>query len=138
MSIKLKSALSSVLFLSSLLFHHSVSAEWIQVASTLEDDAIFFVSTQSIAKTGNHTRTAWEVVNHPNKTRQGYLSAKVQQEYDCKSNKVRMLSASSHSELFGKGKTLTVAQKVPLPWQALPEDSVATLTRDYICSQKVK
>ena len=122
--------------LAALSFHSS--AEWVKVASTFNDDAVFYISSESIKRTGSHTRSAWEVVNHPNHSRKGYLSAKVQQEYDCKSNKVRMLSASSHSELFGKGKTLTVAEKVPLPWQTLPEDSVATLTRDYICSQKVK
>ncbi len=127
-----------VLFTSlAVLSFHSL-AEWVKVASTHNDDAIFYISSESIKRTGTHTRSAWEVVNHPNNSRQGYLSAKVQQEYDCSSNKVRTLLASGHSELFGKGKTVTVAQKVPLPWQAMPEDSVATLTRDYICSQKLK
>lgn len=119
-----------------VLSSHS-SAEWVRVASTINDDAIFYVSTESIKKTGENTRSVWEVVNHPNQSRQGYLSAKVHQEYDCKSNKVRMLSASSHSELFGKGVTITTAQEKPLPWQEMPKGSVATLTTDYICRQKV-
>jgi hypothetical protein len=121
-----------------LYFFPSVCyAGWVHVASTLDDDAVFYVSHESIKKTGAHTRTAWEVVNHPHKTRQGYLSAKVQQEYDCKSNRVRMLSASSHSELFGKGLTITTAQERLLPWQEMPKGSVATFARDYICSQKL-
>ncbi len=128
----------SVLLISLAFASFHSSAEWVKIASTLNDDAIFYISSESIKKTGIHTRSAWEVVNHPNNSRQGYLSAKVQQEYDCNSNKVRTLLASGHSELFGKGKTVTVAQKVPLPWQTMPEESVATLTRDYICSQKLK
>ena len=115
-----------------------MQAEWVKVASTHDDDAIFYVSSESIKRTGTYTRSAWEVVNHPNNSRKGYLSAKVQQEYDCKSNKVRLLSASAHSELFGKGVTIATAQERPLPWQEMPKGSVATFARDYICSQKVK
>lgn len=120
-----------------LLISFNVQAEWIKVASTHDDDAIFYVSSESIKRTGTHTRSAWEVVNHPNNSRKGYLSAKVQQEYDCKSNKVRLLSASAHSELFGKGVTITTAQEKPLPWHEMPRGSVATFARDYICSQKL-
>jgi hypothetical protein len=126
------------LFISLTVLSTTSIAEWVKVASTLDDDAIFYVSTESIKITGKNTKSVWEVVNHPNYSRQGYLSVKVQQEYDCNSNKVRTLLASAHSELFGKGKTITIAQKVPLPWQVMPEGSVATFARDYICSQKEK
>lgn len=121
-----------------LLISFNAQADWVKVASTLNDDAVFYVSKDSIKKTGTHTRSAWELVNNPNYSREGYLSAKVQQEYDCKSDKVRLLSASAHSELFGKGVTVTTAQERPLPWQEMPKGSVATFARDYICSQKVK
>lgn len=115
-----------------------VRAEWVKVASTLEDDAIFYVSSESIRSSGKNLRTAWELVNHPNGTRDEYKSAKVHQEYDCKSNKVRMLYVSTHSELDAKGKTIRVAEGLSLPWQTMPEDSVAKLTRNYICGAMVK
>lgn len=114
----------------------STHAEWLHIASTLNDDAVFYISTESIKMTGKNTRSVWEVVNHLNDSRKGYLSAKVHQEYDCKSNKVRMLSASSHSELFGKGVTITTAQEKPLPWQEMPKGSVANFVRDYVCSKR--
>lgn len=134
---KLKSVISFSLFFISLLFQHKAVADWVHIASTLNDDAVFYVSSGSIKKTGIHTRTVWEVVNHPHRTRQGYLSAKVQQEYDCKSDRVRMLSASSHSELFGKGSTLETTKDKPLPWQTMPKNSVAAIVRDYVCSQNL-
>lgn len=109
--------------------------EWIHVASTQNDDAIFYISSETIRKTGKNTRTVWEIVNHPHRKNQGYMSAKVQQEYDCKSNKVRVLFASSHSEVFGKGKTLEISKDKPLPWLTMPKNSVATIVRDYICSK---
>lgn len=117
----------------SFLIASNAFADWIHIASTMEDDAIFYVSSESIVKTGKFKKSAWEVVNHPNKTRQGYLSVKVQQEYDCKSNKVRTLYASAHSELFGKGITVKIAEDTPLPWQEMPNGSVATFVRNYIC-----
>ena len=126
------------LFISLAIMSSHSSAEWVRVASTINDDAVFYVSTESIKKTGENTRSVWEVVNHPNQSRQGYSSAKVQQEYDCKSNKVRTLFASAHSELFAKGITVTIAQKVPLPWQQMPEGSVATFARDYICKKPLR
>lgn len=115
---------------------NNACAEWVKVASTLEDDAIFYVSSESIKSSGKNLKTAWELVNHPHGTRDGYKSAKAHQEYDCKSNKVRMLYASTHSELDAKGKTIQVAEGLILPWQTMPEGSVATLTRNYICGIK--
>lgn len=112
----------------------SSSAEWVKVASTLEDAATFYVSTDSIKKIGKHTRTSWELVNYPNGTNEGYKSIKAEQEYDCKSTQLRTLYASTHSELDGKGKTITVAKGLPSPWQTIPENSVATYTKDYVCS----
>lgn len=110
-------------------------AGWTHVASTLNDDAIFYVLDESVEITGKDTRIALEIVNHPYNTRQGYKSIMARQEYDCKSKRVRTMYVSAHSELFGKGKTLKIAEGLPLPWQVMPEGSVATHTRDYICSK---
>lgn len=127
--------MNKILFLS-LLISSNVFAGWEKVASTLEDDAIFYVLNESIKKTGIHTRSSWELVNHPNGTSQGYKSVKAHQEYDCKSNKVRMTYASTHSEINGEGKIITVADNIPLKWKDITEGSVATFTRDYICGKK--
>ncbi len=128
--------INKLIFTAFLLISSQASfAEWVKVASTLNDDAVFYVYSDSIKISDEHFRTAWELVNHPNGTRQGYKSVKAHHEYDCKSNMVRALYISAHSELFGKGKTVKVAEGLPLPWQVMPEGSVATHTRDYICSK---
>jgi len=120
------------LFLIPLAFHANANAEWIKVASTQDDDAVFYVSSESIVKNGKY-RTAWEVVNHSHGTREGYISLKAQQEYDCSSMRVRLLYASLHSEEFGQGKTVLIVPNTPLKWQTMPANSVATYTRNYIC-----
>lgn len=124
-----------VILIVTLCSANNVFAEWVKVASTLEDDAIFYVSSESIKSSGKNLRTAWELVNHPNGTRDGYKSLKAQQEYDCKSNKVRMLYASTHSEIDGKGKIIQFAEGLPLSWQTMPDGSVAAYTRNYVCSK---
>lgn len=125
-------------FISIFSFSGLVRAEWVKVASTPEDDAIFYVSSDSIRSSGKNLKTAWELVNHPNGTRDGYKSAKVQQEYDCNSYKVRMIYASTYSELDAKGEVIRVADRLGLPWQIMPKGSVAELTRNYICRVKEK
>jgi hypothetical protein len=129
--------LSTYLFVVGLCVHNNAIAEWIHIASTLDDDAIFYISSESIKKSGKHTRTVWEVVNHPKRSRKGYLSAKVEQEYDCQSNKVKILYASAHSEMFGKGVTITTPKETILPWNKIPPNSVASIVRDHVCSHKM-
>lgn len=126
------------ILLLALLISFNAQAEWIKVASLFDDDNTnFYVSSESIKKTGVNTRSAWEVVNYLKQTRQDYLSAKVHQEYDCKSNQARVLFASTHSEVFGKGKTIRSSQELPSPWHEIPEHSVAAYTKNYICSKKL-
>lgn len=122
------------IILINLFFSNIVNAEWVKVASTQDDDAVFYVSSESIVKNGKY-RTAWEVINHSHGTREGYISAKAQQEYDCTSMRVRLLYASLHSEEFGQGQTILIVPNTPLKWQTMPENSVAKYTRDYICNK---
>ncbi len=124
-----------LIFIILSIFSNTAYAEWIKVASTQDDDAVFYVSSESIIKNGKY-RTAWEVVNHSHGTREGYISLKAQQEYDCSSMRVRILYASLHSEEFGQGKTILIVPNTPLKWQTMPSNSVATYTRDYICNKK--
>ncbi len=124
-----------ILFFLLISFGNIASAEWVEVASSHDDNSIFYVSSGSIKRNHDGNFVAWEIVNYSKKTPQGYLSAKVQQEYNCKSKKVRMLFASTHTELFGKGRTLSITENSPSPWRVIPEGSVVTYTRDYICSK---
>lgn len=122
----------STLFL--LLLSGNCVAEWIQVASSSDDESTVFISSKSIKVTGN-IRTAWEVMNYSKVSPDGSMSAKVQQEYDCAHNKVRIINASSHSQHFGNGSTLLFAPNTPTKWQVIPKNSIATYTKNYICER---
>jgi hypothetical protein len=107
------------------------------VASSLEDDSFFYVSSESIRSSGKNLKTAWELVNYHGEVKQGYKSIKAQQEYDCVSNKVRMMYVSTHSELDGKGQIVHIAEKSKSQFKAIPNDSVASYTKGYICNSSL-
>ncbi len=119
-----------------LVFFGEAQARLIQTASTLNDDAIFYVFDDSINLVNKDTRQVWEIVNYPNNLDYGYKSIKAHQEYDCQLKRVRTLHLSIHSELFAKGKTLKVASGTPLDWKLIPDSAVANHTRHYVCSKR--
>lgn len=112
-------------------------ANWEYIA-TNDRGHDFFVSSESIKSSGWNKRTAWELINFPPDASIPYKSGIVQQEYECNSYKVRTLFASTHSELFGKGKVLYRDSSPKMSWLTMPKISVAAQARDYICNQKVK
>lgn len=124
------------IFLASLLlFISNISlAEWVNVTSSTDDDSTVFISSESIKISGNY-RTAWEVMNHAKVLSDGSMSAKVQQEYDCTRNKVRMLNASLHTQHIGNGTTILIAPNTPTKWQDIPKNSIATHTKKYVCGK---
>lgn len=117
------------------LISNPAMANWEYIATNDEGNE-FYVSSDSIKRSGWNKRTAWELINFSPDSLKFYKSGIVQQEYDCNSNRVRTLYASGHSEFFGKGKTIQIAKNLPLPWQEIPDGSAATYTRDYICNKK--
>jgi len=109
-------------------------AEWVNVASSTDDESVVYISSENIKVNGNN-RIAWEVMNHAKVLPDGSMSAKVQQEYDCTNNKVRMLNASLHTEHFGKGSTILTLPNTPTKWQVIPKNSIATHTKNYVCER---
>jgi hypothetical protein len=109
-------------------------ADWVKVASSTDDDLTVYISSESITIKSD-IRTAWAVMNTSQVAENGSMSSKFQQEYDCKSNKVRMLQSSLHTEHFGRGTTLPIKLTMPTKWQVIPNGSIATYTKNYICGK---
>lgn len=112
-------------------------ADWEKIISSADNEVSFYVSSENIKKTHSTRLVVWEVVNHKTPTDSGYLSAKLQQEYDCYADKVRMLFMSTHSETFGKGETIHLADNLKLPWHKIPKDSVADVVKKYACARSL-
>ncbi len=119
-----------------LMVSNKSFADW-KYITTNDTGNDFYVSSESIKKSGLNKRTAWELINYPPNASEPYRSGVVQQEYECNGYKVRTLFASTHSELFGKGEVLYRDSKPKMTWMTMPKISVAALTRDYICNKNL-
>lgn len=116
------------------LISNPAMANWEYIATNDEGNE-FYVSSDSIKRSGWNKRTAWELINFSPDSLKFYKSGIVQQEYECTGYKVRTLFASTHSELFGKGEVLYRDSSPKMSWVTMPKISVATQARDYICSK---
>lgn len=126
--------INKALLISLVIFSHKCFADWINIASSADNKSTIFISVDSIVVKRNF-RTVWEVMNYQEVQPNGSLSAKVQQEYDCFANKVRMLKASLHTESFGKGKVILHSHTSSGKWQQIPQNSIATYTSRFVCSK---
>jgi hypothetical protein len=121
------------ILLASLLifFTGSVRAEWIQISSN--DDVIFFIDYSTIRKEGNF-RKVWELQNLKKRHESGALSFRGRYEYDCKQERNRNLSMSSHSERFAGGAVI-LAVDIVGDWQEIPPDTTASKYFKAACSK---
>lgn len=117
-----------------LMASTNVFADWVKVASSTDDDLTAYINSESITIKSD-IRTVWAVMNTSRAAENGSMSSKIHQEYDCKLNKIRMLQSSLHTEHFGRGTTLPIKLKMPSKWQAIPDGSIATHTKNYICGK---
>jgi hypothetical protein len=113
------------------LFTSGQAIAWEKIATNLNQDGDFYLASQSIRKEGNK-RFVWELLNHPEGSRDGYRSAKVQNEYDCSNNRFRLLYVTIHSEHFAKGTTQLMIQS-PQQWNSIPRGTIGSIVKDYVC-----
>ena len=101
------SVIKKTLPLALLLVTGSAWAEWLKVGSSTEDNFYF---DSSIIRVEGDKRKVWELVDYKQRDKYGAFSARMRNEYDCKLEKVQILSATLHSEPMAAGKTLSNEQ----------------------------
>lgn len=114
---------------------NSAMAEWKEVGSN-ESTAIY-VDPASVKRAGNMA-TMWHLTDFktPQKDMgEKYLSAKDQNEYDCKEMKSRRRAASQHSENMGKGK-LVYSDSYTTRWKPVPPDSGVEILWKFACVKR--
>ncbi len=116
------------------IFTFSISSSvfaWDKIATNLMQDGDFYIASQSVKKDGNR-RIVWELLNHPEGSRDSYKSAKVQNEYDCSNNRFRLLYVTIHSEHFAKGTTQLMVSS-PQKWNNIAKGTIGEITKDFVC-----
>ncbi len=111
-------------------------AEWLRIG--INGGNTQYVDSSTIREDGNMVK-AWTLIDSKTPNRVGidepHLSMKIQEEYDCNKEQIRVLSSSTHSENMGQGRVITFSIN-PTEWMGIPPDSFAALKSQLLCGKK--
>jgi len=106
-------------------------AEWVKVGEN--DHAFYYIDPATIRKNGD-LRRVWEITDLKQRSKYGVMSRRVLNEYDCKEERQRILSLSTHSDPMANGRTIS-SDSEPSEWDyAPPNTSVQTILR-IVCAK---
>jgi hypothetical protein len=104
-------------------FSSSAMAEWVKVSNVDGGDITFYTDPSTIRKNGKLVKM-WELQDYLTaRTGENYLSVKIQNEYDCKNEKTRLLFLSTHSGHMGGGDLVEMNNN-PGEWIPVPPASI--------------
>ena len=130
--------ISDSLGLMLLLLSCTVRAEWTLVTDTgnASDDFTEYVDLGTIRPNGG-TVKMWELRNFKGVQRAGssYLSAMMQNEYDCNDERVRNVAFQIYSGTMGTGRVVEVGSTADA-WRSIPPGTVGVIKWRIACGRK--
>jgi len=114
---------------------NSAMAEWKDVGSN--ENTTIYVDPATIQKSGNMAKM-WHLTDFrtPQKDMgEEYMSAKDQNEYDCKEAKSRRRAYSQHSKNMGGGKVV-YSDTFTTRWKPVPPDSGVEILWKFACIKR--
>jgi hypothetical protein len=127
------SVTKKTLLLTLLLSTGSGWAEWQEIGRSV--NAVIYIDPETIRKNGN-LRRVWTLVDSTGKSKDGSMSTRMREEYDCKDERKRVLSISTHSEAMASGNQLlshTYAE--PTQWQDIPPNTGTVEILKLVCAK---
>ena len=91
-----------------------------------------YFDTTSIVKDG-FLRKVWELQDLKVRNKDGELSWRSRWEYDCKQERRRMLSFTTHSDHMAKGDILLKGNDQP--WRDIAPQTVARHALNFLCAK---
>jgi hypothetical protein len=113
-----------------MLLAGSAWAEWVMYGE--HDTATFYYDPATIRKDGN-MRRVWDLTNLSNRNKNGVMSYRSQNEYDCKQERLRNLALSTHSKLMAGGEVL-VTGGGENNWTAIPPGTILEKLLKIVCA----
>ncbi len=123
--------LISTLLIALLFVSGSASAQWVKVDWT--NDMSVYIDPTTIRKDGN-LRKVWQLQDLKERDKDGELSRRFRSEYDCKNERRRLLSFSTHSEPMANGMSLYQSTADSTQWNDIPPRSVAETVLKIVCA----
>jgi hypothetical protein len=113
-----------------LLASSGAWAEWVKVTET--EGSVFYIDPATIRNEGN-VRKVWVLQDLKQRHKDGDLSTRMRYEYDCKGDRFRMLSLSSHTGQMARGQTL-VNDNEPDAWYDVPPKTITEFVLKLVCA----
>lgn len=107
-------------------------AELTEIAT--RDEQTLLLDTATIQKDGA-LRRAWTVCNYSVPNADGALSTRSLMEYDCATNRYRILILSTHSECMAEGQALHIEAAASPWWRDIPLGTVAAKVLGLVCAK---
>ena len=120
------------LLLLSLFFTGSAWAEWIRVSQT--NTETFYIDPATIRKEGN-LRTVWSISDLKQRKPDGSMSSRTRMKFDCKNERVSLMSLSKHSEAMAAGNVLIRHQYDSDDWSDVPPEAAADDILKIVCAK---
>jgi hypothetical protein len=92
---------------------------------------VFYIDPETIRKDGNLVRV-WTIYDEKRRHKDGQLSIRSREEYDCKQERYRYLSMSTHSEPMARGDTLE-SYPPDVSWREIPPGGAASFMLKIVC-----
>ena len=108
----------------------SAWAGWEKAATS--PNGTFYLDHATIHKNGD-LRQAWQVEDLAKKRPDGAMSIRTLREYDCKADKVRVVSISDHDGAMATGHAIHSSDK-PGKWVAIPPATVISILSKVVCA----
>jgi hypothetical protein len=106
-------------------------AEWVRVDGT--NIANHYIDPTTIKKDGN-LRRVWDLQDLKQRDEDGKMSIRTLVEYDCKEDRLRPLSFSTHSERMGGGNVLFTVD-IDGKWAYIAPETVAATKLKVVCAK---
>lgn len=115
-----------------LLVTGSASAGWEKVGAT--DKAVMYIDPATLRREGNF-RKIWLITEFQQRSENGTVSTRHRDEYDCGSERRRVLSMSTHTKSMAGGKTISSTSEPNGVWREIPPGTVANDVLEVVCAQ---
>jgi hypothetical protein len=123
--------LKALLFLITVFTSSTSLAQWEVYGESPE--AFLYIDYSTVRKDGN-LRKVWELQDRKQRHKDGELSLRIRVEYDCKEERYRYLSATSHSSQMAQGN-LVNTQTGPSNWIDIAPRTVTEDKLKKLCSK---
>ena len=110
------------------------SAEWVKFAEG-GDGVSYYLDPATIRRNGS-LRRVWILQDLKQRDQEGEMSRRALEEFDCKEERYKILSSSTHSEKMAEGNTLVMSNKPDVEWRFIPPGTVTEPLLRLVCSVK--